>query len=49
MSKDAEGKKLYAELGGKSLPFITIGKQQMNGFNQEQLEEMLKTAGINQP
>lgn len=46
VSKDAEGKKQYQELGGKTFPFITVGDQQLNGFNKDQLENMLKTAGL---
>ena len=46
VSKDAEGKKRYTELGGKSYPFIVVGEQHMNGFNQQALEEALKTAGL---
>jgi glutaredoxin len=46
IASDAEGKKRYADLGGNSVPFVTVGDQRMNGFNQDQLEKMLKTAGI---
>jgi len=46
VSKDAEGKKRYTELGGKSYPFIVVGEQHMNGFDEKGLEKILKTAGI---
>ena len=46
ISKDAEGKKRYDELGGKTVPFITVGDQKLSGFNKDQLEKMLKTAGL---
>ncbi|MDX5152135.1 MAG: glutaredoxin family protein [Acidiferrobacterales bacterium] len=46
VSKDVEGKKRYAELGGSSYPFIVVGEQHMSGFNEKGLEKMLKTAGI---
>ena len=46
ISKDTEGKKRYDELGGKTVPFITLGDQKLSGFNRDQLEAMLKTAGL---
>jgi mycoredoxin len=46
ISQDAEGKKRYEELGGKTVPFIAVGDQKLNGFNKDQLEAMLKTAGL---
>jgi len=46
ISNDAEGKKHYDALGGKTVPLITIGDQQMSGFHKDELEKMLKTAGL---
>ena len=46
ITKDAEGKKRYQELGGKTVPFITVGDQKISGFHKDQLEKMLKTAGL---
>jgi glutaredoxin len=46
ITEDAEGKKRYQELGGKTVPFISVGDQKMNGFHKDQLEKMLKTAGL---
>jgi len=46
ISKDAEGKKRYDELGGKTVPFIVIGDQKLSGFHKDELEKMLKTADL---
>lgn len=46
VEKDPEGKKRYKELGGKAVPIILVGKQRMNGFSEQRLNDMLKTAGI---
>lgn len=46
ITSDAEGKKKYADLGGSSVPLVTVGDQRMTGFNEDQLSKMLQTAGI---
>ena len=35
----------YRRLGGRGVPVILVGTQRMNGFSEERLAQMLKTAG----
>jgi len=41
MENTVEGKRLYEEHGGGAVPIILIGKYQLSGFNEQQIEAAL--------
>jgi len=46
ISSNGDNKKLFAKLGGSAVPLIKIGKQQLVGFNEGNLDKALKAAGL---
>jgi glutaredoxin len=38
MEHSKEGKKLYEEAGGRGIPVLLIGNQQINGFDEQSIE-----------
>lgn len=46
VEKDEEGKRRYRELNGRAVPIILIGNQRMNGFSEDRMEQMLRSAGL---
>lgn len=44
VEKDATGKEEFRKLGGTGVPIILVGRQRMNGFSPERLEQMLRDA-----
>ena len=45
IEKSEAGKAEYQRHGGRGVPLILVGTQRMNGFSEEGLAQMLKTAG----
>ena len=45
IEKSQGGRAEYDRLGGRGVPVILVGGQRMNGFSEERLSEMLKSAG----
>jgi glutaredoxin len=44
VEKSDAGRTEYRRLGGTGVPIILVGKERMNGFSPERLEQMLKPA-----
>lgn len=44
VEKSEAGKAEYRRLGGTGVPIILVGKQRMNGFSPERLEQMLNVS-----
>ena len=45
IEKSGSGRAEYDRLGGKGVPVILVGGQRMNGFSEERLSQMLRSAG----
>lgn len=39
------GRRQYAQLGGAGVPIILVGRQRMDGYEQDELKRMLAKAG----
>ena len=39
------GRRQFAQLGGRGVPIILVGRQRMDGYEQAELARMLATAG----
>jgi glutaredoxin len=49
MENTADGRRLYEEHGSGAVPILLIGKYQLNGFSEQQIETALKLLDSRQP
>jgi glutaredoxin len=45
IEKSAAGRAEYERLGGRGVPVILVGAQRMNGFSEQSMSALLKSAG----